>query len=151
MTAQPSALVGGADTSAPVGGADTSALVADLIRWLETGSLRPGLFAEDLFLDISFPQWRLQSDTAAGALAIRNEGHPCQGEVRVERVEQTGHGFTLEFEERWVQGGQHWYCREMARADVVGDTIVELSVYCTGDWDEAKQREHAAAVRLIRP
>jgi hypothetical protein len=30
-------------------------------------------------------------------------------------------------------------------------TIVEMSIYCTGDWDEAKQREHADAVRLIRP
>jgi hypothetical protein len=24
-------------------------------------------------------------------------------------------------------------------------------VYCTGDWDEAKQREHARAVDLFRP
>jgi hypothetical protein len=28
---------------------------------------------------------------------------------------------------------------------------VDLSIYCTGDWDEARQREHAAAVQLIRP
>jgi len=39
----------------------------------------------------------------------------------------------------------------MIRAEVVGETIVEMSVYCTGDWDEAKQREHAGAVTLIRP
>ena len=31
----------------------------------------------------------------------------------------------------------------MIRADVVGDRIVEMSIYCTGDWDEARQREHA--------
>ena len=24
---------------------------------------------------------------------------------------------------------------------MVGGTIVEMSVYCTGDWDEAKRRE----------
>jgi len=54
-------------------------------------------------------------------------------------------------EERWDHEGQRWYCREMIRADVVDDRIVELSVYYTGDWDEAKQREHAAAVSLIRP
>ena len=29
--------------------------------------------------------------------------------------------------------------------------IAELSVYCTGDWDQARQAEHAAAVTLIRP
>jgi hypothetical protein len=132
-------------------GADTSAVAADMIRWLETGTARPGLFAADLFLDLSLPQWRVQGGTADEAIAIRTEGHPFPGQVHVERVEQTGHGFTLEFEERWEQGGQNWYCREMIRADVAGDTIVELSVYCTGDWDEAKQREHAQAVHLIRP
>jgi hypothetical protein len=26
---------------------------------------------------------------------------------------------------------------------VAGDSIVELSIHCTGDWDEARQREHA--------
>jgi hypothetical protein len=130
---------------------DASAVAADLIRWLETGTARAGLFAPDLFLDLTLPQWRIQAATAEEAIAIRTEGHPSPGQVHVERVEQTGHGFTLEFEERWEQGGQHWYCREMIRADVVGETIVELSVYCTGDWDEAKQREHAEAVQLIRP
>jgi hypothetical protein len=69
----------------------------------------------------------------------------------VERVEQTDRGFTLEFEERWDSEGQRWYCREMIRADVVGDSIVELSIFCTGDWDEARQREHREAVHLIRP
>jgi hypothetical protein len=39
----------------------------------------------------------------------------------------------------------------MIRADVADDTIVEMVVYCTGDWDEAKQREHTSAVQLLRP
>jgi hypothetical protein len=69
----------------------------------------------------------------------------------VERVEQTEHGFTMEFEERWAGEGQRWYCREMLRADVVAGRIVELAVYCTGDWDEARQREHHDAVHLTRP
>ncbi len=141
MTTQP--------TTVPIT-ADVSAVAADLIRWLETGFARPELFAPDLFLDISFPQWRLQSATADEAIAIRSSGHPCQGKVRVEHIEQTGHGFTMEFEERW-EDGQQWYCREMLRAIVIGDTIVELSMYCTGDWDEAKQHEHIQAVQLIRP
>jgi hypothetical protein len=59
--------------------------------------------------------------------------------------------FTIEFEERWQHEGQRWYCREMIRADVVDDSITELSIYCTGDWDEARQQEHRKAVTLIRP
>jgi len=124
--------------------------VAALIRFLETGVAADGLFAPDVFSDVSLPHWRVQADTDEGLLAIRVKGHPFPGQVRVERLEQTGHGFTMEFEERWEHEGQRWYCREMVRADVVGDSIVELAVYCTGDWDEARQREHAAAVHLLR-
>jgi hypothetical protein len=129
---------------------DRSVAVANLIRFLETGAVPDGLFAPDVFADLSLPQWRIQGATAEQVVAIRAAGHPIPGQVRVERVEQTGHGFTIEFEERWDDQGQRWYCREMIRADTVGDSIVELAIYCTGDWDEAKQREHADAVRLIR-
>ena len=130
---------------------DTKVAVARLIEFLETGTAPEGLFAPDVFLDLSLPLWRMQAATADGAIAVRSNGHPFPGKVRVERIHQTESGFTIEFEERWEHEGQNWYCREMIRADVVGDTIVEMSVYCTGDWDEAKQREHASAVELIRP
>ena len=130
---------------------DTAAVAAKLIRFLETGSVPDGLFAPDAFADLSLPHWRIQAATAEEIVAIRAEGHPCPGQVRVERVEQTGHGFTIEFEERWDGQGQRWYCREMIRADVAVGSIVELSIFCTGDWDEARQREHAGAVPLIRP
>ena len=129
---------------------DTSAAVAGLIRFLETGSVRDGLFAPDVFSDLSLPQWRIQAATAGEMVAIRADNHPWPGKVRVQRVEQTDRGFTLEFEERWDNEGQRWYCREMIRADVAGDSIVELSIFCTGDWDEARQREHRETVHLIR-
>ena len=130
---------------------DATTAVAQLISFLETGTVPEGLFAPNLFADLSLPHWRVQTETADAIVAERIAGHPIPGKVRVERVEPTDHGFTIEFEERWDHQGQHWYCREMIRADVDGDTIVEMSIYCTGDWDEAKQREHAAAVTLIRP
>lgn len=138
-------------TVAGPGRPDTNAAVAKLIRFLETGSAPDGLFAPGVFADLSLPLWRVQAATAEDVLAIRAEGHPWPGQVRVERVEQTGHGFTIEFEERWDSGGQRWYSREMIRADVEGGSIVEMSIFCTGDWDAARQKEHAAAVRLIRP
>jgi hypothetical protein len=133
------------------GRADPTTAVAQLIRFLETGTVPDGLFAPDMFADLSLPHWRVQTATAEDIIAERQAGHPHPGQVRVERVEPTDRGFTIEFEERWEHDGQRWYCREMIRADVEGDTIVEMSIYCTGDWDEAKQREHAAAVALIRP
>jgi hypothetical protein len=37
------------------------------------------------------------------------------------------------------------------RAEVAGGQVAELTVYCAGDWDQARQAEHAATVTLIRP
>jgi hypothetical protein len=137
-------------TSTGPGRPDTNEAVANLIRFLETGSAPAGLFTPNVFSDLSLPHWRIQAATAEQIIAIRAESHPWPGQVRVERVEQTRHGFTIEFEERWDHEGQRWYCREMIRADVVGDSIAEMSIFCTGDWDEARQREHAGTVQLIR-
>jgi hypothetical protein len=130
--------------------AETDATVARLIRFLETGVAPDGLFAPEAFADLSVPQWRMQADSAEAIVGLRTGNHPFPGQVRVERVEQTGHGFTIEFEERWNHEGQRWYCREMIRADIADNHIVDMSVYCTGDWDEATQREHAATVHLVR-
>jgi hypothetical protein len=130
---------------------DTKVAVARLIEFLETGQPSDGLFAPHVFLDLSLPLWRVQTNTAKDAIALRVGSHPSSGRVRVERLSQTDTGFAIEFEERWEHEGQDWYCREMIRADVVDDTIVEMAVYCTGDWDEAKQRDHARALSLLRP
>jgi hypothetical protein len=138
----------GSPTSKTMG---TDVALARLLEFFETGTAPEGLFAPEVFLDLSLPQWRLQADNAADTIAARTGGHPFPGQVRVERLSYTDGGFVLEFEERWEHAGQNWYCREMLRAEVVGDAIVELAAYCTGDWDEATQRQHAQSVRLIRP
>lgn len=130
---------------------DVTTAVANLVRFLETGTVETGLFAPDVFSDVTLPLWRLQAADVDGLIAIRTGGHPCQGQVRVERIEPTAHGFTIEFEERWEDQGRHWYSREIIRADLVGATIVELAAYCTGDWDEEQQSRHARDVRLLRP
>jgi hypothetical protein len=129
---------------------DATTAVAQLIRFLETGEVAEGLFAPDVFADVSLPTWWVQADTADGLVAIRERGHPSPGTVHVQRVDPTDRGFVIEFEERWEDQGQHWYSREMIRADVAGSTITEVSIYCTGDWDDQRQRDHAATVTLLR-
>lgn len=131
--------------------ADVDAAVARLVRWLESGQAPPDLMTADAFADLTFPQWRVQSEGDSALISARHRFHPQPGEVRVERVDRTERGFTIEFEERWADGGRNWYCREQIRCDLRGEAIAELSLYCTGDWDEARVAEHAAAVSLIRP
>jgi hypothetical protein len=135
----------------PAAGSRVRRLADDLVAFLETGSARDGLFAPDVFFDVTVPHWRLQAQGRDAALALRREQHPAPGRVVRSRLDETASGFVLEFEERWHEHGRDWYAREIARADVGGDGIAELSVYCTGDWDDAREAEHRRAVRLLRP
>ena len=122
-----------------------------LIQFLETGEVPPGLFADNVFCDFTLPLWRLQAQGREPVVALRRHGHPSPGRVPRWRCDPTPTGFVLEVEERWEQDGKSWYCRELIRADMAGDLIAEIAVYCTGDWDSARQAEHQRAVRLLRP
>lgn len=126
-------------------------LAERFIEFLLTGQAPVGLFAPSVFADVSMPTWRLQGATPSDLVAIRVGGHPALGTVPRYRFDPTPTGFVLEWEESWRDAGQDWYCREMCRADVGPEGISTLSVYCTGDWDEARVREHRDAVTLLRP
>ena len=129
----------------------TGVLAGKMIRFLETGEAADGLFWPDVFLDLTMPTWRIQAAGAEDLIAVRKQGHPGPGTVTRWRADPIPTGFALEFEERWNSEGQQWYAREMMRIEVTDGAITGLTVYCTGDWDQARQAEHAAAVTLIRP
>jgi len=121
------------------------------VAFLETGATE-GLFAPEVFADITLPHWRVQALGADEVIASKNRFHPPSGRSRVEKVLVGLHGYTLKVEERWEDGGRQWYCREAFLCDLDADgRITELSVYCTGDWDEAAVARHAEAVTLLRP
>jgi hypothetical protein len=122
-----------------------------MVRFLETGTPPDGLFQPDVFCDFTLPQWRLQTQGIEGVVRIRKDGHPRPGRVARWRTDPTPDGFVMELEERWEDAGGPWYCREMIRVAVTDRQISEISVYCTGDWDKARQEEHARTVTLLRP
>jgi hypothetical protein len=124
---------------------------AKLIEFLEINKAPPDLFADDVFCDFSMPHWRQQSQGVTEVTRLRRQGHRGPGRVTRSRVDPTPTGFVLEVEERWEHLGEEWYARELFRADLDGDRIAALSVYCTGDWDRDLQRRHQDAVRLLRP
>jgi hypothetical protein len=125
---------------------ERSAALADtLVAWLETGVRPEHLFSPAVVGDLSLPQWRLQTRGPEELFAIREQGgHNGDGTVRVEGLDPTPRGFVLRFDERWPASGQQWYAREVVHAVIEDDLITEFAVYCTGDWDEATQRRHAA-------
>jgi hypothetical protein len=137
--------------SAPVLEGGMRDLADEFVHWLETG-VRPGaMFSDDVFCDLSVPQWRIQAQGADEVFAIREGDHPFTGTVRVEALDRTSRGFLLQFEERWAADGQDWYCRELIHCIVRDGRISELAIACTGDWDADVQRRHAEQVRLLRP
>ncbi len=125
-------------------------LAQELVTWLETGVRPDGMFSDDVFADLSLPQWRVQALGADAAFRLREDSHPFAGEVRVEALDRTSRGFLIQFEERWQADGQRWYCRELIHCVVTDGWITELDVFCTGDWDEATLQRHSDQVRLLR-
>ena len=121
-------------------------LSAKMITFLETGCAPEGLFHPDTLLDVSVPTWRVQARCVEDLIRVRKDSHPWLGTVTATRLDPIPNGFVLEFEERWEHDGQHWYCREMLRADVSDGRIGALTVYCTGDWDEARQQEFTRSI-----
>jgi hypothetical protein len=93
----------------------------------------------------------VQAQGSDATFHLREDEHPFQGEIRIEALDGTSRGFLIQFEERWKADGQRWYCRELIHCVVTDGWISELVIYCTGDWDEALQRQHAEQVRLTRP
>lgn len=126
-------------------------LAEGLLAFLETGTVPDGLFAADVFCDFTMPTWRLQASGIEDTVALRKAGHPGTSTVPRWRFDPTPTGFVLEFEEDWTDDSGRWTCRELLRADVGDEGISELSVYCTGDWDEAQRSRHGAEVTLLRP
>ena len=121
------------------------------VAWLETGAT-DGLFAPDVFADVTLPHWRVQWQGIEETIAGKTRFHPPAGRTRVEKVLAGATGYGLKVEERWEDGGQQWYCREAFLCDLDDEgRITELHGYCTGDWDEVAVARHAEAVTLLRP
>lgn len=129
----------------------TEILAEGLKRFLLTGVAEEEVFASDVFVDFTPPQWWLQTEGRDAMTTMRRTSHPDLGSIPRWRVDPTPRGFVVEFTERWNAEDGEWYCREMARADIAGGKIAALSVYCTGDWNPANQARHRRAVSLLRP
>jgi hypothetical protein len=130
---------------------EANAMARRLVRFLESGKADEALFSSDVFCDFTSPRWRQQAVGVAPVLELRRLGHPSPGKVPRYRCDPIPTGFVLELEEAWQDGGESWYCREMFRADVQGNSIAALSVYCTGDWDSQRRAQHCREVQLLRP
>ena len=93
----------------------------------------------------------MQSEGIGPTIALRRAGTRVRGQSVARAATRRPTGFVLEVEEESDARGRELVRRELFRADVSGDAIAQLSVYCTGDWDRSRRAQHAREVRLLRP
>ena len=108
-------------------------------------------FTPDVFCDLNMPEWRFQlqgRDAFAAQLARINEG-PSRMEIL--RTVPTTSGFVTEHVEHQDVGGEDHSARRLVLCEVVRGRIAEITVYCTGEWDDELRARHAAEAPMIRP
>jgi hypothetical protein len=97
------------------------------------------------------PVWRfqLQGREALGAQIARINQGPSR--VEVLRTVPTGSGFVAEHVEHQDVDGEDLSARRLVLCEVHEARITEVTVYCSGEWDEALRARHAAEAPMIRP
>jgi hypothetical protein len=108
-------------------------------------------FMPDVFCDLNMPEWRFQlqgRDAFAAQLARINRG-PSRMEVL--RTVPTTSGFVTEHVEHEDVDGEDHSARRLVLCEVVRGRIAEVTVYCTGEWDDELRARHAAEAPMIRP
>jgi hypothetical protein len=120
----------------------------DAFRTFEAGE---DAFAPDAFFDLNMPEWRFQlegRDAFAAQLARISQG---PSRVDVLRTVPTASGFVTEHVEHEDVDGEDHSARRLILCEVVRGRIAEVTVYCTGEWDEALRARHAAEAPMLRP
>jgi hypothetical protein len=125
-----------------------SARLHDVFRTFEAGE---DAFTPDAFFDLNMPEWRFQlqgRDAFAAQIERINQG-PSRMEVL--RTVPTASGFVTEHVEHEDVDGEDHSARRLVLCEVVRGRIAEVTVYCTGEWDDELRARHAAEAPMIRP
>jgi hypothetical protein len=124
-----------------------SARLHDVFTTFEAGD---DAFTPDVFCDLNMPEWRFQlqgRDAFAAQLARISRG-PSRMEVL--RTVPTASGFVVEHVEHEDVDGEDHSSRRLILCEVVRGRIAEVTVYCTGEWDDELRARHAAEAPMIR-
>ena len=104
------------------------------------------VFAEDVFLDMNVPTWRVQ---ARGREAVRRS-RAGRGRWRVHPgpVTATADGFVVETA---IDESDTLSSRSINLIRVVDGRVATIVHYCTGTWDPTTRARHAREVTLLIP
>ena len=126
---------------------ELSERLADVFRTADVGEV----FTEDLFLDGHPPFWRFQLE-GRDAFADWLRGYSPDGaDVTVVRTVPTVVGFVTEMVGEHLEDGAVMTDRKILLCEVRDRRIAELTIFCSGDWDDELRTRHAAETTLLRP
>ncbi len=126
---------------------ELSERLADVFRTADVGDV----LTEDVFLDGHPPLWRFQIEGRDSFADWLRGYSPNGAEIAVVRTIPTVSGFVTELVGRHDEDGQEMTDRKIVLCEVRGGRIAELTVFCSGDWDDELRARHAAETTLIRP
>ena len=122
--------------------------LAGYLGFLTDGTTAPGVFADDVILDMNVPAWRFQ---VQGLDAVRHSRLAAGGvwDVHVGLVTATGTGFVVETSYDSVEGGVPTYTRSINLVTVANGQITKVVHYCTGPWDPATRARQAREAPML--
>jgi ketosteroid isomerase-like protein len=125
---------------------ELSERLADVFRAADAGDV----LSDDVFLDGNPPFWRLQLESRDAFNAWIKSFMPAGAATTVVRTIPTATGFVTEFAGRHEEGDEEFTDRKILLAEVREGRIVELTIYCSGDWNRELRERHAAETQLLR-
>ena len=127
---------------------DLSERLADVFRTADVGDV----LTHDVFLDGHPPLWRFQLQGRDVFAAWLQGYSPDGAEITVVRTIPTATGFVTELVGRHhEEQGQEMTDRKIVLCEVSAGRITELTIYCSGDWDDELRARHASETTLLRP
>lgn len=121
-------------------------LATALNRCFETFTADVDTFAADTFFDLLPPFWRFQLIGSEAFLTQLRTVARGASTARILRVVPTVSGFVLEHEETQPDA----VARRLLLCEVRDERIIDVLVYCNGEWDAALRARHAAEAPMLR-
>jgi ketosteroid isomerase-like protein len=120
----------------------------DVFETLDGGE---DVFAPDAFFDLNMPIWRFQIEGREAFVAQIARINQGPSRVEITRTVPTVSGFVAEHVEHQYVNGDDLSARRLVLCQVRDERIVEVVIYCSGEWDEELRARHATEAPMIRP
>jgi hypothetical protein len=130
----------------------TPTLAARLLDALATHDIAsiPAFYAPAAVIDAHVPRWRYQLLGGDAIAVVIDEEYPSPVRLSAARTFGTGDWQAIEMEARFPVGREERLFHEIDLLRLVEGRIAEQVVYCTGIWDAATIRRHAAGAPMVR-